>query len=200
MYLFKPPSQQHIQTFIAQQSAFSWSYPQIGATHLHINQVPCHLPRDFVLDHHRIKLGTGLACYCRAKTALAHWDMLTLPWLQVFPVSTPPGENQVAAILAKGPGIWSLNAARIIYLLDTKGGAVERYGFAYGTLPDHAVQGEERFSVEWHRQDDSVWYDLMAFSRPSQRLMRLGYPYVRGLQRRFAADSGRVMLMATRQD
>jgi uncharacterized protein (UPF0548 family) len=199
MYFFRPPNTHHIQTFIAQQNTLFWSYTQIGATHLHVNQMPCHLPNDFMLDHHRTKLGTGLACFNRAKTALTQWRMFNLPWLQLFPITTPPSENQVVVILAKGPGIWSLNAARIVYLLDIQG-SVERYGFAYGTLPDHAVQGEERFSVEWHHQDDSVWYDLLAFSRPSQRLARLGYPYMRGLQRRFAADSRRTMLMATRQD
>lgn len=199
MYFFKPPTHQHIQTFITQQSALSWSYAQIGATHLHINQAPRHLPKNFVLDHHRIKLGNGLACFQRARTALADWRMFDLHWLQIFPVTAPPSENQVVAILAKGPGVWSLNAARIIYLMEVQG-SVERYGFAYGTLPDHAVQGEERFSVEWHHQDDSVWYDLLAFSRPGQRLARLGYPYMRGLQRRFAADSRRAMLMATQRD
>jgi uncharacterized protein (UPF0548 family) len=146
MYFFRPPNTHHIQTFIAQQNTLFWSYTQIGATHLHVNQMPCHLPNDFMLDHHRTKLGTGLACFNRAKTALTQWRMFNLPWLQLFPITTPPSENQVVVILAKGPGIWSLNAARIVYLLDIQG-SVERYGFAYGTLPDHAVQGEERFSV-----------------------------------------------------
>ncbi len=28
--------------------------------------------------------------------------------------------------------------------------------FRYGTLPDHAESGEERFAVDWNREDDSV--------------------------------------------
>jgi len=39
---------------------------------------------------------------------------------------------------------------------------VRRFGFAYGTLPAHVEQGEERFSVELHA-DGAVWYDLRAF-------------------------------------
>ena len=36
-----------------------------------------------------------------------------------------------------------------------------KFGFAYGTLPDHAATGEERFLIEWNQDDDSVWYDIL---------------------------------------
>lgn len=196
MYLLYPPRQAQIEQFVKEQATLSWSYQQVGATHLEVQQIPRYLPRGFVVDHNRVKLGTGAAIFAKAKANLTRWRMFAMPWLDVFPASQPPAERQALAILAKGPGIWSLNAARIVYLFETTG-AVERFGFAYGTLPDHAAQGEERFSVEWHHVDDSVWYDLLAFSRPNQRLARWGYPYVRGLQRRFAADSLRAMRFAT---
>ena len=57
---------------------------------------------------------------------------------------------------------------------------------------------EERFTVEWNRADDSVWYDLWSFSRPGHPLARLAGPYVRRLQRRFAEDSLRAMAEACR--
>ena len=38
-------------------------------------------------------------------------------------------------------------------------------------------------------EDDAVWYDILAFSRPNHFLARLGYPLVRRLQKRFARDS-----------
>lgn len=52
-------------------------------------------------------------------------------------------------------------------------GSIARFGFAYGTLPGHVESGEERFQIEWHRSDDSVWYDILAFSRPNHPLARL---------------------------
>ena len=73
---------------------------------------------------------------------------------------------------------------------------MRRTGFAYGTLPAHAEIGEERFAVEWQLADDSVWYDLYAFSRPGHLLARLGYPIARRLQRRFARESKQAMLDA----
>ena len=71
-------------------------------------------------------------------------------------------------------------------------GAIEMYGFAYGTLSDHAEMGEERFTVEFHANDETVWYDICAFSRP-RPLARLAYPFTRALQRRFASDSKKAM-------
>ena len=65
----------------------------------------------------------------------------------------------------------------------------KRFGFAFGTLPSHVECGEERFLVEWDRNDDNVWYDILAFSRPKFWVCRLGQPLVRRLQRKFARDS-----------
>ncbi len=73
---------------------------------------------------------------------------------------------------------------------------IQRYGFAYGTLPDHAETGEERFLVEWDRASGEVWYDILAFSRPHLLLTRLGYPYVRRVQKRFGRESAAAMLKA----
>jgi uncharacterized protein (UPF0548 family) len=46
--------------------------------------------------------------------------------------------------------------------------------------------------------DDTVWYDIFAFSRPRQMLDKLGYPLSRLLQRRFAEGSKAAMFQAVR--
>jgi uncharacterized protein (UPF0548 family) len=91
-------------------------------------------------------------------------------------------------------GVWWLNAARIVYELEEEA-PVRRAGFAYGTLTCHVERGEERFSVEW-LPDDSVWYDLRAFSRPRFLGARLARPVARALQRRFVRDSQAAMVAA----
>ncbi len=70
-----------------------------------------------------------------------------------------------------------------------------KYGFAYGTLAKHAESGEEWFGVE-RREDDSVWYEVLAFSRERHVLAKIGFPFTRSLQRRFRRDSGRAMQRA----
>jgi uncharacterized protein (UPF0548 family) len=58
-----------------------------------------------------------------------------------------------------------------------------RFGFAYGTLPEHPEEGEELFSVD--RDDrDQVTFRIEVFSRPHQTLARLASPVARHLQRR----------------
>src|SRR6188768_3076153 len=42
-------------------------------------------------------------------------------------------------------GFWSLNGCRVLYHLD---GGDTRFGFAYGTLTNHAEAGEELFALE----------------------------------------------------
>jgi uncharacterized protein (UPF0548 family) len=44
--------------------------------------------------------------------------------------------------------------------------------------------------------DDTVWYDILAFSDPRQMLANLGYPLSRWLQKRFAEGSKMVMVEA----
>jgi uncharacterized protein (UPF0548 family) len=69
---------------------------------------------------------------------------------------------------------------------------------AYGTLLDHAEQGEERFTVEWDRVSDVVSYDILSFSRPGCLVTRLTYPFGRSLQRRFVRNSLAAMVDAAR--
>ena len=83
------------------------------------------------------------------------------------------------SLLVRLPGLWSLNACRIVYVTDEEGADGRRFGFAYGTLADHMEAGEERFMVEWRREDGSVWYDLLAFSIPRHPLARLAAPLSR---------------------
>jgi uncharacterized protein (UPF0548 family) len=98
-------------------------------------------------------------------------------------------------VLAHLPGFWSLNACRIVFVIDEEG-EVRRYGFAYGTLPEHVERGQESFVIEWNNEDDSVWYDIFAYSRPNHFLAKMGYPITRLLQKRFARDSMKAMLSA----
>ena len=109
--------------------------------------------------------------------------MFYMPWVRLCWSTAPIEVGTNVAVLVSHLGVFSLNPARIVYVIDEP----RRFGFAYGTLRGHAEIGEERFSVE-HLADDSVLYDLYAFSRPGP-LACLGYPYARALQKKFARES-----------
>jgi uncharacterized protein (UPF0548 family) len=100
----------------------------------------------------------------------------------------------VVSVLGPHFGLWSLNACRIVYVIEEKEALLlKRYGFAFGTLPTHVERGEERFTVEWDRADDSVFHEVFALAHP---LAIVGPPFVRLVQRRFAAASLRAMVAA----
>ena len=117
------------------------------------------------MDHTRIKLGEGATAFEQAKAALCRWDQFRLGWVEAYSPGAAIQPGNPVAVIARMGGFWWLNACRVVYVIDEPG-PIRRFGFAYGTLPDHAATGEERFFVEWNPADDVVWYDILAFSRP----------------------------------
>jgi uncharacterized protein (UPF0548 family) len=177
-----------VRNFLAAQSKLDFTYAAVGAT----ATTP---PSGYVVDRTRAKLGEGEAAFQSAKAALTRWEHFRLGWVEATPTDTPIQVGSCVAVLARVLGLWWLNACRIVYVLDELE-PTGRFGFAYGTLPGHAESGEERFMVEWDRTNDSVWYDILAFSRPNHLLPRLGYPLTRRTQKRFALDSVAAMQKA----
>jgi uncharacterized protein (UPF0548 family) len=122
--------------------------------------------------------------------------MYRLGWTKLCWPEAPISEGTVVGVLGRHFGVRSLNACRIAYTIEEENQSLRRYAFAFGTLPGHVERGEERFTVEWHRADGSVWYEVFAFARPAHPLARVGSPFVRLVQRRFAVDSLRAMAAA----
>jgi uncharacterized protein (UPF0548 family) len=164
MFFLRQPSSETTQRFISSQRDLPFSYPEVGAT-------AGELPSGYTIDRNRIRLGEG----------------------RIVPPETPIEVGAVEAILTRHFGFWSLNACRVVYLIDEDGPA-RKTGFGYGTLSSHVERGEERFTIEWCRDDNSVWYHILAFSRPNQLLVKLGFLLARKLQKRFARDSLAVMV------
>lgn len=186
MFFLTEPSAHTISQFISTQQKQPFSYEEVGAT----KRSP---PTGYVVDHNRIELGRGETVYMCAIEALKNWRQFELGWVTIVPVGVPLKIDAIVAIKARAFGTWSLSAARIVYLIN-EAGATEKFGFAYGTLLDHVETGEERFTVEWNHDDDVVWYDILAFSRPRHPLVKLAAPLGRKLQKQFAQESMRKMV------
>jgi uncharacterized protein (UPF0548 family) len=191
MLLISKPSPERIREFLAAQENEAFSYSEVGASRQ-------RAPAGYTVDHNRIQLGEGAETFERAKRAVNAWKMFDIPWLEFCGPDGPVEAGMNVAVLVSHLKFWSLNACRIVYVVNEHG-ALERYGFAYGTLHQHGEIGEERFTVEFNPGDHSVRYDIYAFSRP-HLLPRFAYPFTRSLQKRFARDSMQAMLRATRGD
>lgn len=177
MFLIREPSEADAAKFVASQRDLPFTYTEVGAT----NATP---PTGYNVDHNRIQLGSGEATYRRAVDVLKNWRHFDLGWVTIAPRGVPVEVGATVAVKARAFGTWSLSATRIVYLIEED----RRFGFAYGTLPDHVECGEERFLIEW-LPDDTVWYDILAFSQPRHPLVRLSAPLARRLQKQFARAS-----------
>jgi uncharacterized protein (UPF0548 family) len=182
------PDESRILAYLARRRGLSWSYPHVGAT-------LGPLPPGYVVDHSSVRLGQGARVFDRACEALRDWAMFRIGWVEVHPHRPPIAEGTDVALLARAMGVWALFACRIVRVFDEHG-AVESSGFAYGTLPGHWLAGEERFLVRWDHADDSVAFDVLAYSRPAGLAGQLTYPLLRRVQRRFAPAALRAMTEA----
>lgn len=181
------PTEQRIRQFIEQQGALPFTYPDVGATR---HDTP---PVKYAIDRNEVQLGMGAETFNRAKAAVTRWEMFNMPWVTLCYPNAPIQAGITVALLARALNIYFLNACRIVYVIDEP----RRFGFAYGTLPAHIERGEERFLVEW-REDDTVWYTIIAYSKPQMLLAKMGYPYVRMRQKAFARASKAAMVATTK--
>jgi len=196
----REPSDDRIRRFLTEQATLEHTYPAVGRT----LRLPGDLvPTGYDPDHERTLLGRGRETFEAACRAIARWEMFPPGWTRVTSVegAIPPlARGTTVAMMVRAFGLWWVNACRIVYVVETsprslREEGVRRFGFAYGTLPGHVERGEERFMVEW-RADDTVWYDLFAFSRPRSPVARIGYPAARLLQWRFRKASSDAMRRA----
>ncbi|QDT56463.1 hypothetical protein Pan44_45170 [Caulifigura coniformis] len=179
------PTPALIHDFLARQRELPFTYQAVGSTRT-------SPPEGHDVDHTRVSLGKGEAAFEAGRLALQQWKQFDLDWVTAGPTDTPVEVGQPIAVWARKFGLYWVNACRIVYV-QAEEGPLTRFGFAYGTLPGHVEAGEERFLVEWNRQTDEVFYDILAFSRPRHPLIRLAYPLMRRQQRRFARDSAAAM-------
>lgn len=88
----------------------------------------------------------------------------------------PIADGTHVAMAAPLPVGFVLATCRIVYVHDRP----DEFAWAYGTLPVHPEEGEERFAVIV--RDGRTHFEIGAFSRPRHWLARAGGPLGRRLQ------------------
>lgn len=188
MFLRSRPTQDTIEGFLEVSQGLPFSY-QLG--------VLDRPSDDFTIDEAVGILGRGAETFERAKVALANWRHFDLGWVELFPPDAPIVANTVVVVLIRHLRLWSLNGCRLLKTTGDRDGGT-KFGFAYGTLTNHAEMGEELFEVEMNPQTGDVTYRIRAASKPRAFLARVGYPVTRSLQARFRRDSIAAMQRADR--
>ena len=163
MFLLRKPDDERLRKIMDSYQDVQPSYSEIGQTR-------GQLPKGYQVDHHRIQLGASRETFQRAKQALYNWQMFRLDWLEPCWPSQPVKEGVLVGTLARIFGLWTVNVCRVVYVVE-ESGAVEKCGFAYGTLPGHiltrlgypmARRLQKRFAV------DSMRTMLQAVQRNQQ--------------------------------
>lgn len=189
MFLARRPSQAVIDRFVRDARTLPLSYQPTGLVRVEAAR------RDVV--EASVTIGRGSGDFERAKAALVEWKPFDLAWVEIFPPHAPLAPGTDVAVLVRHLGFWSLNGCRVLYHVGG-GTADRRFGFAYGTLTNHAESGEELFEVLMDPPQPDVRYRIRARSWPQAPLACLGRPIVRSLQRRFRRDSAAAMQQAVR--
>ena len=179
MFLVRRPSAERIARFVRESQELPLSYGPIGL-------LKTGAARSDV-DETSVAIGRGEADFARARAALMAWKQFDIGWGEVFPPHAPIAVGTTVAVLIRHLGFWSLNGCRVVYPTGDSGGST--FGFAYGTLTNHAESGEELFEVSLDPATGEVSYRIRAVSRPRAALAALAFPYTRLLQARFRRDS-----------
>jgi uncharacterized protein (UPF0548 family) len=162
----------------------SLTYPEIGATQAG------RLPPGYDHVTRHVRIGAGEAAFRAAAEALGRWQPQRGAGLTVRTNASRAG---LGVRFDTGLGIGPLRVwapCEVVWVVDEPA----RYGFGFGTLAGHPEIGEESFLLTLE-DDDAVWFDVRAFSRPANWLVKLGHPFARWLQSRVTDRYVRAMAL-----
>lgn len=147
------------------------TYNEVGATADDV------LPAGYQHVREAIAVGRGERAWNRSRAALRTWQGHRFAGMTITPIDALPDPGNTVMVATRIGPIVVLAPCRIVYATD----AEDRFGFTYGTLPGHPEQGEEAFHVV-RAADETVRFEIVAFSLPALALVKLAGPISRAAQ------------------
>lgn len=180
------PGKKQLDDFLKSQQKATFNYTEIGYTKLEKMQTSqsSKTPKGYNEDYYFIGLGKGDLVWQKAKEAMNQWKHFPASFTKIYPNTTKLESGNIVLVMIHILGFWWRNPAKIVYTFDEH----ERFGFSYGTLQEHAEQGEEAFWIS-RDKDNLVTYHLRAISKPNFWAAKLAYPLTRKYQAKFAQES-----------
>lgn len=154
---------------LADLADLSLTYAEVGAT-------AGLLPAGYHQIRRSEHIGRGRGRFEEAAAAVMRYGMLRGAGLRVT-ASTEVAGVGTDVLGRLGP---FYAPCRVVYVIDD----LNRRGFAYGSLPGHAVRGEEMFAVRFDPASEKVYSEVAAFSRPAEWWSRAGAPILVFMQAR----------------
>lgn len=169
MFRLGRPTDDDLQVFVREARELDVTYAEVGAS------LTDRCPPGYRHDRYERVLDSRSNSFPRAIEGIRTWAAHLGAGLEVTPAEPPTADATVVVSMHVGP-LTAVAPCRIVRVIDED----DRYGHAYGTLPGHPEVGEESFVVEKRGQD--VVFVITAFSRPAERLARIGGPITRRIQ------------------
>ncbi len=154
-------------------------------------------PAGYARVKHRVRVGHGGEAYGRLARGILDWGIQRGAGLTVAAVPAASASMRAGGRVVCGFGlarvrlpvpcevVWVEKPTAVVVLPDGQT-RPQRSGFGYGTLPGHPASGEEAF-IARIEADGSVHFDVLAFSKPSGLIFKLGSP-VTALSQRFVTQ------------
>ena len=156
--------------------------------------------KGWSIDRTRAQVGSGRDDYNTAVSALLNWRHFNFDW--AFTNAPAIKNNAAVVVIAQSLLLWSMNPLRITAVTKNKNRKINEQSsgkqkkqtcchtsFAHTTVAGHQISGEERFTVEWNKNTNSVWYEVYTISKPATCIATLAQPLLRFYQRQFVAQS-----------
>jgi uncharacterized protein (UPF0548 family) len=176
---FRRPSNVQLAALAIAASTDPFTYTEVGATSRG------ERPAGYLHDAVSAVIGDA-AHFDEAVERLRSWQAHRGSGIELAATGDlVPGTT--VALAAPVLGVWVVATCRVVYVEED----VDRFAWAYGTLPEHPEQGEERF--ELRREDGATVFAIDAFSRPRHWLVRAVSPVARRQQVRATANYLRAM-------
>jgi uncharacterized protein (UPF0548 family) len=169
----RQPSRDDLAAWLLKVRDQRVTYGEVGATG------SSTLPSGYRHDRYSVRLGEGDMAFDRGRDALGTWQAHRHVGATLAPDDPEIAVGTDVIVAMRVGPVFVVAPCRIVSVTDDE----SRYGFAYGTLPGHPERGEEAFHVVIAR-DGEVTFEVVAFSRPADRLARLGSPVARLIQTR----------------
>ena len=185
------PSDAHVARVLAARRGLPLTYWDRGGTRA------ARMPAGYEHAETSVPLGRGEAIWQAARAALQTWSVFPIgDWCEArfaekltaadpADARPPLAPGAQVAVAFRLLGLWWLAPDRVVYVVDEP----DRFGFAYGTLPGHVEQGEERFLVERDPATGEVRYGIRMMARARHWGARLLPGLTRRMQERFRRES-----------
>ena len=190
MLSLRRPSDATVREFLAAQSKLGFTYAAVGATATCPPRVMRWItPGSSWERARRSSRGPRPPWGDGSSSAWAGWR-------RGHP--RPRSETgEVVAVVARGLGLWWLNACRIVYVVDEPG-PVSRYRVRLRDAPGSRRDGRGAVPRRMGPGERGGLVRHPGLLPPALFLTRLGYPYMRRVQKRFGRESAAAMVRAVK--